>query len=64
MELTFSLRNGTRAGVMPGSEVRDLAVQRPCIERSASGQDIAIIFYVPNEQALDRMMDRFGASGC
>jgi hypothetical protein len=64
MELTFTLRNGTRAGIRPGADMEDLVVARPCLERSAPGQDVALIFHVPNKQVLDRMMERFSASGC
>jgi hypothetical protein len=64
MELTFALENGMRAGVRPTEDVRDAVAERRCIEESAPDQDLAVIFHVRNKQAVDRVMERFGASGC
>lgn len=64
MELTFALPNGTRAGVKPSRDARDLAVEKRCIEQSAATKDVAVIFHVPTTQALDRVMERYGPAGC
>jgi hypothetical protein len=64
MELTFALRNGTRAGVMPRQDARDVVVERRCVERSAAAEDVAVVFHVSNKAALDRILERFGGEDC
>ena len=64
MELSFPLRNGTRAGVMPRQGLEDLMVEQRCIEQSAATKNVQVIFHVPNKQVLDRIMQQFGPADC
>jgi len=64
MELTFTLQNGTRAGIVPTRELRDLSVEQLGLECLAPAKDVAVVFYVPNQQALDRVRARFGLAAC
>jgi len=64
MELSFPLRNGTRAGVMPRQGLEDLMVEQRCIEHSAATKNVQVIFHVPNKQVLDRIMQQFGPPDC
>jgi len=64
MELTFPLRNGTRAGVMPRQGLENLMIEHRCIEQSAATKNVAVIFHVPNRQVWDRIMQQFGSADC
>jgi len=61
MELTFALPDGMRAGIVPTHGLGDLPVERLGIQRLTLAKDVPVVFYVPNTQALDRVMARFGA---
>ena len=60
MELTFTLPNGTRAGIVPTHGLGDLTVEQLGLKCLAPAQDVSVLFYVPNKQALDRVRTRFG----
>ena len=64
MELTFALPDGTRAGVVPTHGLKDLTVKQLAMECLAPAKDAAVVFYVPNKQALDRVRARFGLTEC
>ena len=64
MELTFTLQDGTRAGIVPTQELRDLTVKQLELECLAPAKDVSVVFYVPNQQALDRVRTRFGLAEC
>ena len=64
MELSFPLRNGTRAGVMPRQGLEDLMIEQRCIGQSAATKNVQVIFHVPNKQVLDRIMQQFGPPDC
>ena len=64
MELTFPLRNGTRAGVIPRQGLEDLVIEKRCLEQSGAMNNVAVIFHVPNKQVLDRIMLQFGPADC
>ena len=64
MELTFPLRNGTRAGVMPRQGLEHLMMEQRCIEQSAATKNVAVIFHVPNRQVWDRIKQQFGPADC
>ena len=64
MELTFTLPNGTRAGIRPTQELRDLTVEQLGLECLAPAKDVSVVFHVPNQQALDRVKARFGLMEC
>ena len=64
MELTFPLRNGTRAGVIPRQGLEDLVIEKRCLEQTAATNNVAVIFHVPNQQVLDRIMHQFGPADC
>lgn len=64
MELTFTLQDGTRAGIVPMQELRGLTVEQLGLECLAPARDVAVVFHVPNKQALDRVRARFGLTEC
>ena len=64
MELTFPLRNGARAGVIPRQDLEDLMIEKRCLEQSAATKNVAVIFHVPNKQVLERVMQQFGPADC
>lgn len=64
MELTFALADGTRAGIMPTQELRDLTVEQLGLECLAPSKDVSVVFHVPNQQALDRVKARFALTEC
>jgi hypothetical protein len=64
MELTFALPDGTRAGIVPTQVLGDLTVEQLGLECLAPSKEVSILFYVPNQQALDRVRTRFGLTEC
>ncbi len=64
MELTFTLRDGTRAGIVPMQELGGLTVEQLGLECLAPAKDVSVVFHVPNKQALDRVRTRFGLTEC
>ena len=64
MELTFTLPDGTRAGIRPTQELRDLTIEQLGLECLAPAKDVSVVFHVPNQQALDRVRARFGLTEC
>ncbi len=64
MELTFTLPNGTRAGIVPTHSLEGLTVQQLEMECLAPAKDVSVVFYVPNKPALDRVRTRFGLTEC
>ncbi len=63
MELTFTLPNGTRAGIVPTHGLGDLTVKQLGMERLTPAKDVSVVFYVPNKNTLDRVIARFGNKG-
>jgi len=61
MKLTFALPDGMRAGIVPTHGLGDLPVERLGIQRLTPDKDVAVVFYVPNTQAFNRVLARFGA---
>ena len=64
MELTFTLPNGTRAGIVPTHGLGDHTVEQLGLECLAPAKDVSVVFYVPNKQVLDRVRARFGLAEC
>jgi hypothetical protein len=64
MQLTFTLPNGTRAGIVPTQELGDLTVKQLGLECLAPAKDVSVVFHVPNQLALDRVRARFGLAEC
>ena len=64
MELTFTLPNGTRAGIRPTQDLGDLTVKQLGLECLAPAKDVSVVFHVANQQALDRVRERFGLTEC
>jgi len=64
MELTFTLPNGTRAGIVPTHGLKDLTVEQLGMECLAPAKNVSVVFYVPDQQALDRVRTRFGLTEC
>ncbi|HZC82117.1 MAG TPA: hypothetical protein VE222_10490 [Nitrospiraceae bacterium] len=64
MQLTFTLPNGTRAGIVPTHGLKDLTVKQLGMECLAPAEEVSVVFYVPNQQTLDRVRTRFGLTEC
>ncbi len=64
MELTFTLPNGTRAGIRPTQDLEDLTVEQLGLGCLSPSKEVSVVFYVPNQQALDRVRARFGLTEC
>ena len=64
MELTFTLPNGKRAGIVPTHSLKGLTVKQLEMGCLAPAKNVAVVFYVSNKQALDRVRARFGLSEC
>src|SRR2546430_6483301 len=50
MELTFTLPNGTRAGIRPTQELRDLTIEQLGLECLAPAKDVSVVFHVPRSE--------------
>ena len=61
MTMTFTLADGTRAGIVPTRDLRVLTAKELGVECAAPAMKVPVLFYVPNQQALDRVLARFGA---
>ena len=61
MNVTFRLADGTRAGIVPSRDLRELTRRRLGVEWTAPGGKIPVVFHVRDQQALDRVIARFGA---
>ena len=64
MALTFTLPKGTRAGIVPTQGLGNLPVEQLGLEWLAQAKNISVVFYVPNEQALNRVGTGFGLREC
>jgi len=64
MELTFTLANGTRAGIRPTQDLGDLTVKQLGLECLALAKDVSVVFHVTSQRALDRVKARFGLAEC
>ncbi len=64
MELTFTLTDGTHAGIVPTHGLRDLTVEQLGLECLAPAEDVSVLFYVSNKEALDRVRAQFGLTEC
>lgn len=61
MNVTFRLADGTRAGIVPAKDLRELTKQRLGVEWTAPDRKVPVLFHVSNQQTLDRVLTRFGA---
>ena len=64
VELTIALANGTHAGIVPTHGLGDLTVEELGLECIVPAEDVSVLFYVSNKQALDRVRARFGPTEC
>ena len=61
MKVTFKLPDGTPAGIVPTRELRLQAEQEWGVDWTSPAAKVPVVFWVRNQQALDRVLDRFGA---
>jgi hypothetical protein len=61
MNVTFRLADGTRVGIVPTRELRALAAKELGVQWGAPAADVPVVFHVRNQEALDRVLARFGA---
>jgi hypothetical protein len=64
MELTFTLPDGTRAGIVPTGGLRELTLEELGVGCLTPARNVPVVFHVSNRQALDRVRTRFGLIGC
>jgi hypothetical protein len=64
MELTFTLPDGTRAGLLPTRDLRSLTTEELGVECLAPAEKVSVVFHVATKQALNRVRERFGIRGC
>ncbi|TLY38637.1 MAG: hypothetical protein E6K60_00460 [Nitrospirae bacterium] len=60
MELRFALQGGTCAGVVLANGLFDQfggKIGRPC---TSTEKDLPVVFHIANQEALDRVLTRFG----
>ena len=60
MELRFALQGGTCAGVVLANGLFDQfggKIGRPC---TSAEKDLPVVFHIANQEALDRVLTRFG----
>ncbi len=61
MELTFTLPDGTRAGIVPTRDLQDLTVKQLGMECLTPGKEVSVVFYVSSRKSLGRILERFGS---
>jgi hypothetical protein len=61
MKVTFKMTDGTRAGIVPSRTLRERAEHELGVEWTTPSAKVPVVFWVRNQQALDRVLDRFGA---
>jgi hypothetical protein len=64
MELTFTLPDGTRAGIVPTGDLRHVSISELGVECLAPAEKVSVVFHVGTRKALDRVRSRFGSMGC
>jgi hypothetical protein len=62
--LTFTLPDGTPAGIVPTRELESLTVEQLGLKCLAPAKDASLVFYVTNREALNRVRTRFGLTDC
>ncbi len=61
MKVTFKMTDGTRAGIVPSRDWRERAELEVGVEWTAPAAKAPVVFWVRNQEALDRVLDRFGS---
>jgi hypothetical protein len=64
MMLSFTLSDGTAAGIVPTSGLQDASVEQLGLRCLAPANHVSLVFYVSNRQALERVKARFGLRDC
>lgn len=64
MLLTFDLPDGTRAGIRPTHDLKDLTIAQLGLDCLAPAGDASVVFHVSTQQALDRVRERFALTEC
>jgi hypothetical protein len=64
MMLSFTLPNGTRAGIVPTSELQRASIEQLGLRCLPPTNSAPIVFYVSNREALDRLKAKFGLMEC
>ncbi|HET8761370.1 MAG TPA: hypothetical protein VFN94_09885 [Nitrospiria bacterium] len=62
MNMTFRMADGTRAGIVPSRELREPAAKQLGVEWTRPDRTVPVVFHVRNQEALDRVLTRFGAA--
>jgi len=64
MELTFTLPDGTRAGLLPAGELKDLTLDQLGMRCLTPARRASVVFHVADRAALERVRARFGLGTC
>ena len=64
MILSFKMPDGTQAGIVPTQGLTELTVEQLGLKCLEVARNASVVFYVPDQPALDRIRTRFGLSTC
>jgi hypothetical protein len=64
MKLTFTLPDGTRAGLQPAGELKDFTLDQLGIKCLTPARHASVVFHVADRAALERVRTRFGFGRC
>jgi hypothetical protein len=64
MELTFTLPDGTRAGIRPSRELEHLTVGQLGMKCLTPAPHVSVVFHVADRAALERLKARYGLGAC
>jgi len=64
MVLSFTLPDGTRAGIRPTRELGDLTVEALRLQCLPPANEAPVVFFVSDQAALTRVIERFGLRQC
>jgi hypothetical protein len=64
MLLTFTTPDGILAGIKATHDLKDLTVKELGLDCLAPSNDASVVFYVSNQESLDRIRERFALTQC
>jgi hypothetical protein len=64
MVLTFTLPDGTRAGIRPTHELGGLTIEDLRLQCLPPANEAPVVFHVSDQAALTRVIERFGLQQC
>jgi hypothetical protein len=64
MMLSFTLPNGTAAGIVPTAGLEGVSVEQLGLRCLTPADEVPVVFYVSSREALNRVKSRFGLTDC